>query len=69
MTPEQQLAEMRRQYPHAQLETHMLVGGKVRLRCLDCLQRPVPENWYAAVLCDPCLDAKLAERRDRLRNS
>jgi hypothetical protein len=63
MTPEEELAEMRRQYPYAQPETHMLVNGAVRLRCQGCKSRPVPEHWFTFILCDPCLSARLDAER------
>lgn len=62
MTPDEELAEMRRQYPAAQLKTHMLVDGRVRLRCLRCGKRPVPEHYYAVANCDPCLDERIAKK-------
>lgn len=54
------LAEMRRQYPYATAEDHMLADGRIRLRCRQCRERPVPEGYAFAALCDPCLDARLA---------
>jgi hypothetical protein len=51
------LAEMRRQYRHATLETHMLdENGEVRLRCARCKVRPVPKGWSFIQVCDPCLE-------------
>ena len=53
------LAEMQAQVSWATLDTHILLFGRVQQRCRRCRNRPVPENWYAAVLCDPCLDDML----------
>jgi hypothetical protein len=56
MTDAEVLAEMRRQYPYAELASHMLDGeGNVRLRCGSCRTRPVPHDWSFVMLCDPCL--------------
>lgn len=60
VTDETLLAEMRRQYPYAELATHMLSGGLVRLRCHQCKIRPVPEAWQHVQWCDPCLDEATA---------
>jgi hypothetical protein len=51
------LAEMRRQYPYATAETHMLADGKVHLRCGRCKVRPVPHGWSFVQWCDECLTA------------
>ena len=50
------LAEMRRQYPHATLDAHMLVDGEVRLRCGRCKSQPVPCCYWFVMWCDDCLD-------------
>lgn len=54
-----ELAEMRRHYPNATLESHILVDGVLHLRCKRCRERPVPRAWFCAMLCDPCLDEAL----------
>ena len=51
------LAEMRRQYPYATAEAHMLADGKVHLRCGRCKIRPVPYGWSFVQWCDECLTA------------
>ncbi|HEV2375846.1 MAG TPA: hypothetical protein VGS19_27225 [Streptosporangiaceae bacterium] len=56
MSDAELLAEMRRQYEFATLETHMLVGGVLYLRCTRCRVRPVPKGWAFLSLCDECLD-------------
>lgn len=50
------LAEMRRQYPYATLEDHILVDGVVYLRCGQCKTRPVPKGWSFMQWCDMCLN-------------
>lgn len=59
------LAAMRAVYQYATLEDHMLVDGRVRLRCRRCRVSPLPGCWGCVMLCDPCLDARLLERTDR----
>jgi hypothetical protein len=52
------LAEMRRQYEYATLETHLLIDGTVYLRCHRCKVRPVPNDFSFVEFCDPCLAAR-----------
>lgn len=59
---ETELEIMRRQYPYAGPDAHMLVNGKVRLRCPRCKIRPVPEDYLCVANCDQCLDERLAIR-------
>jgi hypothetical protein len=49
------LAAMRRQCEHATLETHVLSGGILHLRCGACRVNPVPANAINVMWCDPCL--------------
>lgn len=65
MTPEEELAEMRRQYQYATLESHILVDGVLYLRCARCKKRPVPHEWQHAMWCDPCLDERLADAKSK----
>lgn len=69
MTPDEELAEMRRQYSQATAEAHMLAGGTVFLRCAKCRERPVPKGWSFMQLCDPCLQEKLAKTASPDRNT
>ena len=59
-----ELAAMRAQYPYATTTDHMLVDGKVRLRCRRCTTAPVPEGFFFISLCGPCLDTVVKEDRD-----
>ncbi len=63
---EADIAEMRRQYPHATAESHMLVDGAVRLRCARCRTRPVPKSWTFVQRCDHCLNEPEPRPRDLL---
>lgn len=54
---------MRRLYPHATRETHMLVDGVIYLRCGRCRARPVPRGWSFIMWCDPCLAEATAVTR------
>lgn len=62
MSDEELLADMRRQYEYATLESHMLVDGVLFLRCTRCRIRPVPKVHFMFELCDPCLDERQASR-------
>jgi hypothetical protein len=62
MTEADELAEMRRQYRHANPGTHMLVDGVLYLRCKQCGERPVPHGYSHVMWCDPCIDEALALR-------
>ena len=67
--PDDVLAEMRRQYEHATLESHMLdENGEVRLRCGRCGIRPVPKGWSFIQACDPCLSEMTTEAKAARRD-
>lgn len=60
MTDEEMLAEMRRHYEYATLESHILVDGVLYGRCNLCHERPIPHTAHHVMLCDACLDEYLA---------
>lgn len=62
MSDETLLAEMRRQYEFATLESHLLVDGVLYLRCRRCKVRPVPHDWSFVQRCDECLEAGLNDQ-------
>lgn len=51
----EELAEMKKQYPYATLEHHMMFNGEVRRRCGICLREPVREGAYHVMWCETCL--------------
>lgn len=64
MTDEEMLAEMRKQYEHATLESHILVDGVLFVRCRICGKNPLPPNFGSVLWCDPCLDEHLEGNED-----
>lgn len=59
MTDEELLAEYRKQYEHATIETHMLVDGKLYQRCHVCFKNPLIV-FGNVMWCDQCLDEYLS---------
>lgn len=62
MTPEEELAEMRRQYRYATLENNILVDGVIRMRCRICRKKPLPTNVASVLWCDSCIDEYLQSK-------
>jgi hypothetical protein len=61
VTDEELLAEYRKQYEYAMLETHMLVDGILYQRCHICRKNPL--IIFGCVLwCDACINEHLNEK-------